>query len=88
MKRKKFSEAQIIGILKEHEAGASVPSLARRHGVAENTIYRWKAKFSGMEVSDAKRLRELETENGKLKRLYAEAMLDNAALKEIVRGKW
>jgi putative transposase len=88
MKRKRFSEEQVIGVLKEHEAGASVPALARRHGVAENTIYRWKAKFGGMEVSDAKRLRALEAENSKLKRLYADAMLDNAALKEIVRGKW
>ena len=88
MKRKQFSEEKIIGVLKEHEAGASVPSLARRHGVAENTIYRWKAKFGGMEVSDAKRLRALEAENAKLKRLYADAMLDNAALKEIVQGKW
>jgi len=88
MKRKQFSEEKIIGVLKEHEAGASVPSLARRHGVAENTIYRWKAKFGGMEISDAKRLRALEAENAKLKRLYADAMLDNAALKEIVQGKW
>lgn len=88
MKRKQFSEEKIIGVLKEHEAGASVPSLARRHGVAENTIYRWKAKCGGMEVSDVKRLRALEAENAKLKRLYADAMLDNAALKEIVQGKW
>ena len=88
MKRKRFTEEQIIGVLKEHEAGASVPDLSRRHGVAENTIYRWKAKFGGMEVSDAKRLRDLETENAKLKRLLAASMLDNAALKEIVQGKW
>ena len=60
MKRKRFTEEQIIGVLKEHEAGASVPDLSRRHGVAENTIYRWKAKFGGMEVSEAKRLRDLE----------------------------
>ena len=88
MKRKRFTEEQIIGVLKEHEAGASVPDLSRRHGVAENTIYRWKAKFGGMEVSEAKRLRDLEGENAKLKRLLAESMLDNAALKEIVQGKW
>ena len=88
MKRKRFTEEQIIGVLKEHEAGASVPDLSRRHGVAENTIYRWKAKFGGMEVSEAKRLRDLEAENAKLKRLLAESMLDNAALKEIVQGKW
>ncbi len=88
MKRKRFTEEQIIAVLKEHEAGASVPELSRRHGVVENTIYRWKSKFGGMAVSEAKRLRELEAENAKLKRLLAEAMLDNAGLKEIVRGKW
>ncbi len=84
MKRKRYTEEQIISMLKEHEAGASVPDLARRHAVAENTIDRWKSKFAGMEVSDAKRLRELEAE--KLKRLLAEAELDKAALKEFVEG--
>ena len=88
MKRKQYSEEKIISILKEHEAGASAKDLSRRHGVAENTVYRWKAKFGGMEVSDAKRLRELEAENLKLKRLLAEAELDKAALKELVEGKW
>jgi putative transposase len=88
MKRKRYSEEQIISILKEHEAGASAADLARRHGVAENSIYRWKAKFGGMEVSEAKRLRELEAENSKLKRLLGEAELDKAALKELVQGKW
>ena len=88
MKRKRYTEEQIISILKEHEAGASVSELARRHGVAENTLYRWKSKFGGMEVSEAKRLRELEQENAKLKRLLAEAELDKAALKELVEGKW
>ena len=88
MKRKRYTEEQIISILKEHEAGASVPEISRRHGVAENTIYRWKSKFGGMEVSDAKRLRELEAENAKLKRLLGEAELDKAALKELVEGKW
>jgi len=88
MKRKRYTEEQIISILKEHEAGAGVPELSRRHGVVENTIYRWKSKFGGMEVSDAKRLRELEVENAKLKRLYADAMLDNAALKELNAKKW
>lgn len=88
MKRKRYTEERIISILKEHEGGASVPELSRRHGVVENTIYRWKSKFGGMEVSDAKRLRELEAENGKLKRLYADAMLDNAALKELNAKKW
>ncbi len=88
MKRKTFTEEKIISILKENEAGASVPNLSRRHGVSEQSIYRWKAKYGGMEVSDAKRLRALEQENGKLKRLLADSMLDNAALKEIARGKW
>ena len=88
MKRKRFSEEQIIGVLKEHEAGTTIVELSRRHGVVEQTIYRWKSKYGGMEVSDAKRLREMESENGKLKRLLAESMLDNAALKEVVRGKW
>lgn len=88
MKRKRYTEEKIISILKEHEAGASVPDLARRHGVAENTVYRWKSKFGGMEVSEAKRLRELEEENRKLKHLLAEAELDKAAMKEIIKGKW
>jgi len=88
MKRKRYSEEKIISILKEHEAGASVPDLSRRHGVVENTIYRWKSKYGGMEVSEARRLRELESENAKLKRLLAEAELDKAALKELVEGKW
>ena len=88
MKRKRYPEEKIIAILKEHQAGATAVSLARRYGIAENTLYRWKAKFGGMDVSDAKRLRELEHENAKLKRLLAEAELDKAALKELVEGKW
>ena len=88
MKRKRYSEEKIISILKEHEAGASGPDIARRHGIAENTIYRWKSKYGGMEVSEAKRLRELEAENAKLKRLLGEAELDKAALKELLEGKW
>ena len=88
MKRKRYTEEQIIRILKEHEAGASAPEISRRHGIAENTIYRWKSKFGGMEVSEAKRLRELEQENAKLKRLLGEAEPDKAALKELVEGKW
>jgi len=88
MKRKRFTEEQIIKILKEHEAGVRVPDLARQHGVCENTIYRWKSKYGGMEVSDAKRLRELEAENTRLKKLLADTMLDNAALKEIASKKW
>ncbi len=88
MKRKRYSEEKIISILKEHEAGATAQDLSRRHGVAMNTIYRWKAKYGGMEVSEAKRLRELEAKNRKLKHLLAEAELDKAALKEIVEAKW
>jgi len=88
MKRKRYSEEQIISILKQHEAGRSMVDLAREHGVVENTLYRWKSKYGGMEVSEAKRLRELETENAKLKRLLGEAELDKAAMKEIIEGKW
>ena len=88
MKRKRYTEEQIIAILKEHEAGASVPDLARHHGVAENTIYRWKSKYGGMEVSEARRLRELEAENAKLKKLLAEQMLDNAMLRDVNSKKW
>lgn len=88
MKRKRYTEEQIIAVLKEHEAGAHVEDLARRHGVCENTIYRWKSKFGGMEVNEAKRLRDLEQENARLKRLLAEAELDKAALKELVEGNW
>ena len=88
MKRSRFSEEQIIGILKEHEAGVSVADLCRKHGVSDASIYKWKAKFGGMDVSDAKRLRALENENGKLKRMLAEAMLDNVALKDLLGKKW
>ena len=87
MKRTRHTEEQIITILKAHERGVSVAELARQNGVTEQTIYRWKAKYGGMEVSEAKRLRELETENARLKKLLAESALDNAALTEIVSGK-
>ena len=88
MKRTRFTEEQIIGILKEAEAGAKTSELARRHGVSEATIYNWKAKYGGLEVSEAKRLRALEEENAKLKRLLADTMLGNAALKDLLSKKW
>ena len=88
MKRLRFSEEQIIGVLKEAEAGAKTGELARRHGVSEATIYNWKAKYGGLEVSEAKRLRSLEDENAKLKRLLADSMLDKAALKDLLTKKW
>jgi putative transposase len=88
MKRTRFSEEQIIGVLKEAEAGAKTAELARRHGVSEATIYNWKAKYGGLEVSEAKRLRSLEDENSRLKRLLADAMLDNAALKDLLTKKF
>ena len=87
MKRTRHTEEQIITILKAHERGVSVAELARQNGVTEQTIYRWKAKYGGMEISEAKHLRELETENARLKKLLAESALDNAALTEIVSGK-
>lgn len=88
MKRSKFTEEQIISILREQEAGAKTAELCRKHGMSEATFYAWKAKFGGMEVSDAKRLKVLEEENAKLKRLLAEAMLDQAALKDLLSRKW
>ena len=88
MKRKRFTEEQIISILKEHEAGVRVPDLARQHGVVENTIYRWKSKFGDMEVSDAKRLRELQQENTELKSIVADQALDIRMLKEVNSRKW
>ena len=88
MKRKRFTEEQIIGILREQKAGAKTADMARKHGVSEVTLYNWKAKCGGMDVSDAKRLKALEDENGKLKRLLADAMLDNTALKDLLSKKW
>lgn len=88
MKRKRFTEEQIIGVLKEHELGAKTSDLCRKHGISEATFYNWKSKHGGMEVSEARRLEALETENAKLKRLLADAMLDNSALKDLLAKKW
>jgi putative transposase len=88
MKRKRFSEDKIIEILRQHQAGAKPADLCRQHGVSEATLYNWRSRYGGMQVSDAKRLRSLEDENRKLKKLLAEAMLDNAALKDIAWGKF
>jgi len=84
----RFTEEQIIGVLKEADTGMKVSELCRKYGISDATYYNWKAKFGGMTVSDAQRLKALETENAKLKRLLAESMLDNAALKDVVGRKW
>lgn len=88
MKRSRFTEEQIIGVLREQEAGQKTADVCRRHGISEGTFYKWKSKFGGMDVSDAKRLKALETENASLKKLLAETMLDNAMLKDINAKKW
>jgi len=88
MKRSRFTEEQIIGILKEQEAGERTADVCRRHGISEATFYKYKAKFGGMDVSDARRLKSLEDENRRLKKLLAEQMLDNAILKDAASKKW
>jgi len=88
MKRSRFTEEQIIAVLKEHELGAKTADLCRKHGISEATFYNWKSRYGGMEISDAKRLKALEDENRKLKKLLAESMLDNAALKDLLSKKW
>ena len=88
MKRSRFSEEQIIAVLKEQEAGMPTAEVCRRHGISSATLYNWKSKFGGLEVSDARRLRTLEQENSRLKKLLAEAMLDNVVLKDLASKKW
>ena len=88
MKRSRFTEEQIIGILREQEAGIPVADLCRKHGLGSPTFYKWKAKYGGMDVSEARRLKALEDGNGKLKRMLADAMLDNVALKDLLGKKW
>ena len=86
--KKRYSEEQIIGFLKEADAGVSIKELCRRHGFSEASYYLWRSKFGGMDVSDAKRLRALESENARLKKLLAEALLENEVTKEVLRKKW
>jgi putative transposase len=88
MKRSRFSEEQIIAILREQETGAKTVEVCRKHGISDATFYKWKAKYGGMEVSHARRLKVLEDENTKLKKLLAEAMLDNAMLRDVASRKW
>jgi len=88
MKKSRFTEERIIAILREQEAGVGTAEVCRKHGISTATFYAWKAKFGGLEVSEAKRLKSLEDENARLKKLLAEAMLDNAVLKDIAAKKW
>ena len=88
MRRSRYTEEQIVGILKEHEAGLGTEELCRRHGISQQTFYRWKAKYGGLEEGDARRLKALEDENRRLKRLVADLSLDNAALKDVLSKNW
>jgi len=88
MKRKRFTEEQIIKALKQHESGVKVADICRELGIVEQTFYRWKSKFGGMDVSEAKRLKALEEENAKLKKMLADQMLENAAIKDALSKKW
>lgn len=88
MRKSKFSESQIVAILKEAEAGVPVPQLMRKHGVRRSTIFTWKSKYGGAAVAELKRVKELETENSKLKRMYADLALGNAAIKDVISRKW
>ena len=88
MKKSRFSEEQIIGILKEQESGMKTADVCRRHGISEATFYKWKSKYGGLQVSEAKRLKALESENSQLKKLLAETMLDNAILRDVNSKKW
>ncbi len=88
MKKKRYSEEQIIGAIKQHESGVKVDDICRQLGISQGTFYNWRSKFGGMEVSDAKRLKELESENAKLKKLLAEKLLETEALKDVLSKKW
>jgi len=88
MKKKRYTEEQIIGAIKQHESGVKVETICRELGISHGTFYNWRSKFGGMEVSDAKRLKELESENNKLKKMLAEKMLENEAMKDVLSKKW
>lgn len=88
MKRKRYTEEQIIGILKEHESGVPASEIIRKHGIANGTFYKWKSKYGGMDVNEARRLKELETENARLKKLLADTLLEKTAVEDALRRKW